>query len=77
LNYLRLVHLHFAPWRVEAAIGSIGEYPSLNRALQEVTTPELLERRAELEAVRVHDDDWFFETFMPRLWSRRPLVGAR
>jgi GT2 family glycosyltransferase len=77
LNYLRLVHLHLAPWRVEAAIRAIGDYPSLNRALHEVATPELLDRRAELEAVRVRDDDWFFETFMPRLWGKRALVGAR
>lgn len=67
LNYLRLVHLHFAPRRAEAAIGAIGAYPALGRALREVRTAELLERRAELEAVRVHDDDWFFETFMPSL----------
>ncbi len=74
VNYLRLVHLHFAPWRVEAATRAIGDYPSLGRALREVRTAELLERRAELEAVRVHDDDWFFETFMPRLWGRSPLA---
>ena len=72
LNYLRLVHLHFAPWRVQAAIRAIGDYPGLDRALREVATRELLERRAELEAVRVHDDDWFFETFMPRLWLGVP-----
>jgi GT2 family glycosyltransferase len=77
LNFLRLVHLHFAPWRVEAAIRAIGDYPALDRALREVATEELRERRAELEAVRVHDDDWFFGVFMPRLWGPRMLVGAR
>jgi GT2 family glycosyltransferase len=77
LNFLRLVHLHLAPWRVEAAIRAIGDYPSLASALREVASAELLDRRARLEAVRVRDDDWFFEVFMPRLWAARALVGAR
>jgi len=77
LNFLRLVHLHLAPWRVEAAIRAIGDYPSLASALRDVASGDLLNRRARLEAARVRDDDWFFEVFMPRLWAPGALAGAR
>ena len=82
-NYLRLVHLHFAPWRVEQAIAALGSYPSLDRALWRLAASDVLELRAELEAVRVRDDDWFFASFMPHLaqgaaaTSRRAGVGGR
>jgi GT2 family glycosyltransferase len=72
-NYLRLVHLHFAPWRVERALRAIGAYPSLDVALRQLSDSDVLELRGELEAVRVFDDDWFFEVFMPHLPGlRRP-----
>ena len=82
LNFLRLVHLHLSPWRIRRAIEAIGDYPSLNRALRELAGTDVLARRAALDAVRVHDDDWFFAGFMPELWGspagavREDLVSA-
>ena len=66
-NYLRLLHLHFAPWRIERAIAAIGDYPGLERALAELATSDAPALRAELEAVRVRDDDWFFGVMTPHL----------
>ena len=66
-NYLRLVHLHFAPWRIEAAIRAIGPYPGLDDALADLARSDVLELRAELEAVRVRTDDWFFALMAPSI----------
>ena len=76
-NYLRLVYLHFAPWRVERAVAAIGPYPSLQRALDALSRSDVLALRAQLEAVRVRDDDWFFAVLAPQVTAlARPPVGA-
>jgi GT2 family glycosyltransferase len=76
-NYLRLVHLHFAPWRVQRAVAAIGPYPSLGRALEQLSRSDVLALRAELEAVRVRDDDWFFAVMAPQVagLARRDAGG--
>jgi glycosyltransferase involved in cell wall biosynthesis len=66
-NFLRLIHLHFAPWRIERAVRAVGTYSSLQPALGRLADSDVLKLRAELEAVRVFDDDWFFTVFMPHL----------
>jgi glycosyltransferase involved in cell wall biosynthesis len=72
LNFLRLLHLHLSPWRIERAIDAIGDYPALARALREVAASDVIHRRGALDAVRVHEDDWFFAVFMPKLWGPHP-----
>jgi GT2 family glycosyltransferase len=74
-NYLRLVHLHFAPWRIERAVEALGAHPGLDRALDELARGDVLDVRAELEAVQVRDDDWFFAVFAPDLDEL--MSGAR
>lgn len=66
-NYVRMLHLHLAPERIERFMAALGPYPGLDDALQTVTGGDAGELRAELEAVRVRDDDWFLRTFTPHL----------
>jgi glycosyltransferase involved in cell wall biosynthesis len=76
-NYLRLVHLHFAPWRIERAVAAIGPYPRLGEALEQLAASDVLALRAELEAVRMRDDDWFFGVLTPDAGlSREPAAAA-
>jgi hypothetical protein len=70
LNYLRMVHLHLAPWRIRRAVDALGDHPGLDRALRELARGDVLDVRAELEAVAVRDDDWFFAVFAPALDGR-------
>jgi glycosyltransferase involved in cell wall biosynthesis len=74
-NFLRLVHLHFAPWRIESAIRAIGPYPGLEAVLADLMGSDVLDLRAELEAVRVRSDDWFFSMMAPSI--RWPPVAAQ
>lgn len=67
LNFLRLLHLHLAPWRIARAIEALGPYPALGRALEDLACSDVLSLRAELAAVRVRDDDWFFAALAPHL----------
>jgi GT2 family glycosyltransferase len=71
VNYLRLIHLHFAQWRIAHAIRAIGPYPGLDDALARLARSDVLDLRAELEAVRVRTDDWFFSVFAPSIsWGQ-------
>lgn len=76
-NYLRMVHLHFAPWRIDAAIDALGPYPSLGHALAQLARSDVLQLRAELEAVRVRSDDWFFAALAPHLEPTAPRAPRR
>jgi GT2 family glycosyltransferase len=70
-NFLRLIHLHFAPWRIEEAIRALGPYPGIDDALARLARSDVLDLRAELEAVRVRDDDWFFALLAPSIgWAQ-------
>jgi len=77
-NYLRLLHLHFSPARIAHLLAVMAQHDGVGAALQRLLQSDVLELRRELEAVRVHDDDWFFATFAPTLQVAhpQPLVGA-
>jgi hypothetical protein len=66
-NFLRMIYLHFSEARIERVLQEIGPNPSLDEAWERLEGSDIFELRAELEATRVHSDDWFFQTFMPHL----------
>lgn len=69
-NYLRLIHTHFAPSRVRQCLRDLGPYPNLDRAMDDLYKSDVFELRADLEASRVLDDQWFFEQFVPEETGR-------
>jgi GT2 family glycosyltransferase len=77
VNYLRLIHLHFAQWRIAHAIRAIGPYPGLDDALARLARSDVLDLRAELEAVRVRTDDWFFSVFAPSISWGQPRAARQ
>jgi hypothetical protein len=60
-----MIHLHFAPARIERTIHALGPYPGLATAMGQLERSDVLELRAELEAVRPRDDGWFVTTLTP------------
>jgi GT2 family glycosyltransferase len=62
-NILRLAVVHFGPERtrrVVACLTSNGAFPS---AFSRLVESDAWQRRAEIRAIRNHDDDWFCERF--------------
>jgi len=66
-NYLWIIHKHFSSRRIRRCIRAIEEYPNLEKTIDRLYESDLFAVRAEMEAVRVHDDDWFFRAFIPDL----------
>lgn len=66
-NFLRMVYLHFSQARIERVLKAIGPNPYLQEAQERLESSDVYELRAELEAARVHNDNWFFQVFMPHL----------
>ena len=59
-NFLRMLHLHFAPTRIHRVRKAIGANPHLARAHDRLVDSDVFDRRAALLSRRVRDDDWFF-----------------
>ncbi len=66
-NLLHMIYLHFSPKRIERVLQALESYPGLQQASARLNLSEVYERRAQLDAVRVTDDGWFFNAFMPDL----------
>lgn len=66
-NFLRMIHIHFSPYRIRRCISSLGEYPNLERTIDRLYEGDVFQIRAEMEAARVRDDNWFFKVFMPKI----------
>ena len=66
-NFLRLIYMHFSAERINRAIQAVSPNDHLIKAQEAVEKSDIFELRSEMEAVRVHTDDWFFEVFMPTL----------
>jgi len=64
-KFLRLIHTHFDPKRVRRCLAAIGPYPNLERELDRLYDSDVFQLRAEMEAARVRDDRWFFNSFVP------------
>ncbi len=63
-NRLRLAMVHLRTGRIAAVLDAYASDPALSDALLLVASSgRVAERRKELLAERVHDDDWFFEKF--------------
>ncbi len=59
-NFLRMIHMHFAPPRVRQVLKAISGNPLVPEALTRLYASDVFRVRAELESVRRYDDDWFF-----------------
>lgn len=66
-NFLRVIHKHFSSKRIRRCIRSIQEYPRLEESIDQLYASDIFQVRAQMEAARVRDDDWFFRTFVPEL----------
>jgi glycosyltransferase involved in cell wall biosynthesis len=60
-NFLRMLHMHFGAPRIRRVIEALGGNPSIPPALDRVLKSDIFELRGQLDAVRVHDDEWFFQ----------------
>ncbi len=65
-NKLRMAGLHFGPRRLSQVHEFYRERPEYAAATAKLASADLKLRRAELDAIRVHDDDWFFAQFNDR-----------
>jgi GT2 family glycosyltransferase len=59
-NVLRLGILHFGRRRLRRLIECYADDSSFPSALAKVCTSDAWDRRKEIHAARIHDDDWFF-----------------
>jgi glycosyltransferase involved in cell wall biosynthesis len=62
-NRLRLAFVHFNPQRLGKVVGSLRNYPGFGEALSLLASSDIAQRRRELQARRVHDDDWYCNRF--------------
>jgi glycosyltransferase involved in cell wall biosynthesis len=62
-NRLRLAYVHFGPQRLGRVVASLRNYPGFGEALALVADSDVAERRRELRARRVRDDDSYCERF--------------
>jgi len=62
-NRLRLAFLHFNAERLGKVVGRLRNYPGFGEALMILADSDITQRRAELRARRVRDDDWYCERF--------------
>jgi len=60
-NFLRMVYLHFRPTRIQQVLQAAKGNPFLATAQERLAESDVFERRAELFARRVRDDEWFFQ----------------
>lgn len=71
-NFLRMIHLHLSYTRIQRVLKAISPNPHLQETLEALQHSDVFEIRQEMEAVRVRDDDWFFNVFMKELKSSTP-----
>jgi GT2 family glycosyltransferase len=62
-NRLRLAFAHFGPARLGRVVASLRNYPGFGDALAILAESDIAERRRELQARRVRDDDWYCKRF--------------
>jgi len=64
-NKLRLSFVHFNAGRVARVVGALRGHAAFPAALGFLAEGDVSARRAEIDARRVHDAEWFFERFGP------------
>jgi glycosyltransferase involved in cell wall biosynthesis len=62
-NRLRLAFVHFGPQRLGRVVSSLRNYPGFGEALALLAESDVAQRRRELQARRVRDDDWYCQRF--------------
>jgi GT2 family glycosyltransferase len=62
-NLLRVAFIHFNPARIERVVIALKNHPAFARALAMFPESDALSRRARFGSLRVHNDDWFFDSF--------------
>jgi glycosyltransferase involved in cell wall biosynthesis len=66
-NFLRMLHLHFSPARIQRVLAGVAGNPFLAQALERMQGGDVFDIRRELERKRLHDDEWFFAHIHPAL----------
>jgi hypothetical protein len=64
-NFVRMLHLHFSPSRIEQVLQHLAGNPFLQPALHLIHRSDVFEVRSTFESRRIHDDDWFFTRVNP------------
>ena len=62
-NRLRLAFVHFGPQRLGRVVSSLRAYPGFGEALALLAQSDIAQRRGEVQARRVRDDDWYCQRF--------------
>jgi len=62
-NRLRLAFVHFNPQRLGKVVASLRNYPGFGEALALLASSDIAERRREMHARRVRDDNWYCNRF--------------
>jgi len=62
-NRLRLAFAHFNPERLGKVVAGLRGYPGFGEALALLAASDIAQRRRELDARRVRDDDWYCNRF--------------
>jgi glycosyltransferase involved in cell wall biosynthesis len=62
-NRLRLAFVHFGPKRLGRVVASLRSYPGFGEALALLADSDIAQRRLELQARRVRDDNWYCNRF--------------
>ncbi len=59
-NFLRMIHLHFSPARIERVLEALAQNPSVPPAMARIHQSDVGAVRREMDGRRAYDDDWFF-----------------
>ncbi|MFO0758408.1 MAG: glycosyltransferase [Byssovorax sp.] len=76
-NFLRMIYLHFSPRRIDHVLGIIASTVGFEEAMQAIAESDVLAVRAALDEVRLRDDAWLIDTFMPHLRLPERAPAAR
>jgi hypothetical protein len=62
-NRLRLAFVHFNPQRLGQVVAALRGYPGYGEALALLAESDVAQRRRELLAKRIRDDNLYFDRF--------------
>jgi GT2 family glycosyltransferase len=62
-NRLRLAFVHFNPQRLGKVVAALRTYPDFGEALALLASSDIAQRRREIHARRIRDDNWYCNRF--------------
>jgi glycosyltransferase involved in cell wall biosynthesis len=62
-NRLRIAFVHFNPQRLGKVVSSLRSYPGFGEALAMLAASDIAERRRNIDARRIRDDNWYCNRF--------------